>query len=345
MNLKLENSRKRTAIYKEYFCVITTYKQYQVIRFFMVDCRLKKGSPANYFIIEAVQCWMNKEGKTETLSLLRGMSIFYYDAWIYGSSSELRKRNVHHDRIYDICPAVIYPRMKVIPELTRNGFKGVFYDICPSSFFMTLLTDNRMEILYKAGQMNLFLRFLERKYGMDKYWTYVKICLGHDYVIHDADLWLDYVDMLIENKLDARNPHYLCPLNVEEAHDWVMGKCKKKYSEKDEKDYIAAKSRFFNLSFADGNIMVRVLESLSDFYKEGKLLHHCVFSNAYYKREDSLIMSATVDGRRMETVEFSLSRMEVCQCRGKSNQLSAYHDRILNLVRDNIPLIRERMVV
>jgi hypothetical protein len=55
--------------------VITTYKQYQVIRFFMVDCRLKKGSPANYFIIEAVQCWMNKEGKTETLSLLRGMSI------------------------------------------------------------------------------------------------------------------------------------------------------------------------------------------------------------------------------------------------------------------------------
>ena len=73
MKLKLENSRKRTAIYKEYFCVITTYKQYQVIRFFMVDCRLKKGSPANYFIIEAVQCWMNKEGKTETLSLLRSL--------------------------------------------------------------------------------------------------------------------------------------------------------------------------------------------------------------------------------------------------------------------------------
>ena len=34
MNLKLENSRKRTAVYKEYFCVITTYKQYQVVRFF-----------------------------------------------------------------------------------------------------------------------------------------------------------------------------------------------------------------------------------------------------------------------------------------------------------------------
>ena len=186
MNLKLENSRKRTAVYKEYFCVITTYKQYQVIRFFMVDCRLKKGSPANYFIIEAVQCWMNKEGKTETLSLLRGMSIFYYDAWIYGSSLELRKRNVHHDRIYDICPAVIYPRMKVIPELTRNGFKGAFYDICPSSFFMTLLTDNRMEILYKAGQMNLFLRFLERKYGIDS-----------KYSINSLVYWVTYVHNVV----------------------------------------------------------------------------------------------------------------------------------------------------
>ena len=60
-------------------------------------------APVSYtHLIEAVQCWMNKEGKTETLSLLRGMSIFYYDAWIYGSSLELRKRNVHHDRIYDI---------------------------------------------------------------------------------------------------------------------------------------------------------------------------------------------------------------------------------------------------
>lgn len=48
MDLKLENSRKRTAIYKEYFCVLTTYKRYQVIRFFMVDCRLKKGFPASF---------------------------------------------------------------------------------------------------------------------------------------------------------------------------------------------------------------------------------------------------------------------------------------------------------
>ena len=144
----------------------------------MVDCRLKKGSPANYFIIEAVQCWMNKEGKTETLSLLRGMSIFYYDAWIYGSSLELRKRNVHLDRIYDICPAVIYPRMKVIPELTRNGFKGAFYDICLyctpkvrhktfGVFFMKYSYEQRLIIVSRVKQGEL-IAHLSKEYHINK---------------------------------------------------------------------------------------------------------------------------------------------------------------------------------
>ena len=342
MDLKLESSRKRTAKYKEYFCMLATYKQYQVIRFFIVDCRQKKGHPASYSILEVMQNWMNKVGKIETLALLRNHSIFYYDLWMYGSSLELRKWNIHY---YNINPVVIYPRMKVIPELTRNGFKGMFHDISPVVFFTTLLTDNRLEVLYKFGQMGLFLKFLWNRPAIGKYWQFIRICLRHNYMVHDADLWLDYVDMLIDNKFDANNPYYLCPLNMEEAHDWVMGKCKKGYSEEDANKYVVDKSRFFNLSFTDGNIMVRVLENLAEFYKEGKALHHCVFTNAYYRKKDSLIMSATVDGKRMETVEFSLSRMEVCQCRGKLNLLSPYHDRILNLVRKNIPLIRERMVV
>lgn len=137
MNLKLENSRKRTAVYKEYFCVITTYKQYQVIRFFMVDCRLKKGSPANYFIIEAVQCWMNKEGKTETLSLLRGMSIFYYDAWIYGSSLEC-KYSINslvywvtyvHNVVYSFYRSMIYCYI----NSTQRCAGSIVIDIIPTN--------------------------------------------------------------------------------------------------------------------------------------------------------------------------------------------------------------------
>lgn len=126
MNLKLENSRKRTAVYKEYFCVITTYKQYQVIRFFMVDCRLKKGSPANYFIIEAVQCWMNKEGKTETLSLLRGMSIFYCK---YSINSLVYWVTYVHNVVYSFYRSMIYCYI----NSTQRCAGSIVIDIIPTN--------------------------------------------------------------------------------------------------------------------------------------------------------------------------------------------------------------------
>ena len=42
-------------------------------------------------------------------------------------------------------------------------------------------------------------------------------------------------------------------------------------------------------------------------------MHHCVFTNEYYLKADSLILSATIDGKRIETIEVSLKRMEVVQ--------------------------------
>lgn len=72
-------------------------------------------------------------------------------------------------------------------------------------------------------------------------------------------------------------------------------------------------------------------------------MHHCVFANKYYLRPDSLILSATIDGQRVETVEVSLKRLQVVQSRGVCNQNTAYHDRIIQLVNRNIHLIRERI--
>lgn len=45
-------------------------------------------------------------------------------------------------------------------------------------------------------------------------------------------------------------------------------------------------------------------------------MHHCVYSNGYYRKDDSLILSATIDGKRIETVEVSLSKLTVVQSRG-----------------------------
>ena len=42
-------------------------------------------------------------------------------------------------------------------------------------------------------------------------------------------------------------------------------------------------------------------------------MHHCVFSNQYYLKEDSLILSASIEGKRIETIELSLDTMLIAQ--------------------------------
>ena len=59
-------------------------------------------------------------------------------------------------------------------------------------------------------------------------------------------------------------------------------------------------TEFFGLVFTDNLILVKVIESVAEMQLEGKLMHHCVGS--YHKRTDSLILSATIDGKRIETV-------------------------------------------
>ncbi|MFC2329370.1 PcfJ domain-containing protein, partial [Prevotella nigrescens] len=76
---------------------------------------------------------------------------------------------------------------------------------------------------------------------------------------------------------------------------------------------------------------------------KGVSMRHCVFSNAYYLKEDSLILSATIEGKRIETIEVSLRTLEVVQSRGVCNKNTAYHEQIINLVNANSRLIRQRM--
>ena len=73
-------------------------------------------------------------------------------------------------------------------------------------------------------------------------------------------------------------------------------------------------------------------------------MHHCVYSNGYYRKDDSLILSATIDGKRIETVEVSLSKLTVVQSRRVCNQNTQYHAQIIDLVNRNMSLIQQRIV-
>ena len=108
-----------------------------------------------------------------------------------------------------------------------------------------------------------------------------------------------------------------------------------------EADFAEAKGKFFGIVFSDGILTIRVLESIEEIVLEGKIMHHCV--GGYYSKEDSLILSATIDGKRIETIEVSLSKLAVIQSRGVCNKNTEYHDQILQLVGQNMPLIQQRL--
>ena len=86
-----------------------------------------------------------------------------------------------------------------------------------------------------------------------------------------------------------------------------------------------------------------MLESVQEYIEEGQALHHCVFTNEYHLKEKSLILSARIEGKRVETIEVSLETMQVIQCRGLMNQNTEYHERIIELVHQNMKQIQSRV--
>ena len=84
--------------------------------------------------------------------------------------------------------------------------------------------------------------------------------------------------------------------------------------------------------------MIKTIKEMQD---EADHMHHCVMSNEYYKKEDSLIMSAKEQGERLETIEVNLKTMKVVQSYGKYNSLTERHAEILRLVNSNLNKIAE----
>ena len=217
-----------------------------------------------------------------------------------------------------------------------------------------LLTDSRAETLFKGGRTADLLYFLINLQGIDQYWATYKITLRKHYDIIDIALWCDYVDMLKRLGKDIHSPKYVCPENLQEAHDTAQRKLQTKQDKEaearrrqqaieNEERFQELKAPFFGITFTDAVIQVKVLESVQEYLEEGKALHHCVFTNEYYLKKQSLILSARIDGKRIETIEVSLETMKVIQCRGLQNKNTEYHEQIVNLVNANCKLIKQRM--
>ena len=344
-----DDFRRRVYRTEDYALFMTVRGGMQVLRFVYLTYYARLGQKAEYFSSEVVQRWIAPDGRCATRARLRP-EFSFAAGWQYDSPLELRP----HKPLYNIHPRCVHPRPQLLPELQRSGYNGQFYHISPPEMFCALLRDSRAETLLKTGQTALLKLWITASCDMDDYWPSVRIALRNKYKITDAGMWCDYIDLLRFFNKDLRNAKYVCPADLKAEHDqYVRRKMEylRKQKEQErireamrhEQEYRNAKGHFFGLDLTDGKIHVRVLESIEQFRQEGEAMHHCVFTNEYYRRDDSLILSASIDGQRLETVEVSLSRLEVAQSRGVCNKDSPYHKQIIKLVQHNMHLIENRL--
>lgn len=348
--LKLENTLRRKADSRSYFSVITVQDGLQVQRVFRLDVSYHKGRPAQTIVREVIRYWINENGKTAVTALRRTMG-YYRDSFSYWSDLELRNDNMDYRYIAD---CYVYPNYTVIPKLRRNGLKGSFADIAPQQLMKALLTDNRVETILKSGRKKDLKHFIDHPQDLDFCWPSYKIVLRRNYRITDMGIWVDYLRMLDRCGKDLRNAHYVCPADLHAEHDKYQEKVRilreqekrkeqMKRAMENEARFRELKGKFFGLEFTDGTIIVRVLDSVVAYYEEGSALHHCVGEREYYLKPDTLVFSARIENKRVETVELSLETFKVLQSRGACNQNTEYHDRIIKLMQKNVGLIRKRM--
>ena len=354
MKLTLRASRKKKLSDRVYFTIMVRVKEFQVLRHYIVSRYMKRDGLPWYNVDEAVQVWMTEQGRETIIARPCKPMMGYYDAWDFRKPMEVRN---HYNTYgygadkYDI-DGIIYPWGGVLPILRRNGYRGNVGRLSPRELFKMLLKDNEAEMLLKTGQMDLLYIKWKRGYRMTPYAHAIKIANRNRYFVRDATMWIDYLELLDHFGLDTHNAHYVCPKDLKGAHDRLLERKRKEEAKRRaeermreaarwEAEYREKKGIYFGIVFGNEHITVSVVQSVADMAEEGAKMRHCVYENGYYKKDDSLILSARDhDGNRIETIEVSLKTYDVVQSRGVCNKNTEWHNEIVNLVRSNMHLIR-----
>ena len=359
--------KSRRKVFKDwnYYSVIQTYQEFTVIRIFYIDKYIKLGEVHNLGdFYEVSQYWFSDNGGHVIMA--RNKRMFpYYSAIPFNLFSELNIKQGYSQYDY-ISPYMMYPKIQISNTLKRNGLRGSFRGLREVDVIKNLLNEPIYETLWKQKDMNLLKKF-QNDGRIKKYWKQILKFKRTGYKVKNISLWLDYLDLLSYFGKDINNPHYLFPSDFTNAHDIYMKRKRKKMDEEYEarrreyekqakerelqriierekkaEEFIRNKGKYFDITFSNSNFIVIVLSSLEAYKREGDILDHCVFSNTYYDRKNSLILSARLieaPDTPIETIELSLTDGQILQCYGSHNKETQYHNEIISLVNQHSHLI------
>ena len=372
--LDVKVSRKQKNHEETYMSVLQVKGGFQVIRHILCWKNARKATsligqpdchPVNYNFIEMAQEWICEDGKRTIMA--RPMNTGC-NGWIYGKPLSIKSEygssywNYRGD-IYAIWGGLC-PKKELLPELKKRGLNRRFPDVNPSKLIRDLLKGgNDVELCLKTGQISMLKHMYKTGFSQLRYKPSFNICNRNHYIIKDASMWEDYMSLLSYFGKDMRNAHYVCPKNLKTAHDKLLkikqvrearlrqerdraqSISKREKLMKDIAGFYERMEKFFGLRIEEEDIIIRPLESVTQFYQEGKVMHHCVYQSGYYRRPECLILSAKdTAGKRLETIEVNLKTLDIVQSRSFCNGVSEYHDQIVKLVKKNMNLIRQKLI-
>jgi len=336
---------------------------YQIARIVQVSKDFGRGEKATYRFKEVTRNFIHvRKGMLTVVSMLCSFNGYYSNGYNFRGPMELR----NYSRKYDFDPYAksIVPGSRIHPFIYRNGYKDIGdKESEPFSFTRVvhwnwLLGNRTYETLYKKGHMELLSEYV-RHYTH----TYrrhlslaVKALLRSD-KITDYNLYFDYLIFALKLKYSIHDRKIVLPDNLHDAHQKMMHEYQAWYSERErirdeerlkrdaeyqakkearEKEAYKKKIKMFkSLKIKDKDLTIVPLLYVKDVKAEGEELDHCVYLNEYHKKENELLLSARVNNKRTETIEFSLNDFEVIQARGYSNQFTDHHERILEVMEQN----------
>lgn len=335
---------------KVYYAVLEQKKEFSVVRYFSFVKHKMKDNVCEEFM----QVWVSAHGNVVRAKQRFSMG-HYFDTFIKDSSMEIRtnKKNYGYNRLTDISFTKLFIRSRKA-QLTICNYAENQYMMIGKHYVW--LTDDMevdkfpfLETIIKQKPRIAELLLLNR---MQNEQEVIKLAWKHGYLTEDLDynLWSDTVSMARQLHYDLHNPLYVCPRNLETAHNLYAQRLNRQalldqrrreamraMSDKQAKERFGKFiKKFLDFCITDGRVTIQPLKSIEEFKEEGEMMHHCVFACGYYKKPDTLILSAQVNGEHTETIEIDLKNFSIVQSRGVCNQPSEYHEQIKSLLLNNM---------
>lgn len=323
------------------FQIITTTCGYQVIRTFYTTKVTQHKKACKLSIHECIRRFMKPGYSDIVLALSRKpMSYYYHDSFDFDSDMTIKKDNEYY---HDVWADVVYPRQFILPTLKRNGYcdwlkKNTQF----SSTFHKLMEKPRYETIAKVGRFDLWKMSEE---FINANWEQVKMAMRHNYHPEDIEVWKDVIRMAKELGY-AHSVKHVIPQDLFRTHDKLVIKHNKGQREKDieehrkyEQDFKNKFSKWLGICITSGDITIRPLQNYSEYYDEGKAMHHCVAT--YFSRSENLILTARAGEKRLATIELDMKNFTIVQCRSYCNKKPEQYDAICGAINDNISLFKQ----